>query len=74
MTQPPGQAGESDLYGPGSPFVKLPELTPAGAIVRQLVAYAACGLLVTGQAFFRQGGLPPLGLRLTLADLGWRAA
>jgi len=72
MTQ--GPAGENDLYGPDSPFVRLPKLTPTGALVRQLAVYAAFGLVVASLALLQRGGLPPIGFRLTLADLGWSVA
>jgi membrane protease YdiL (CAAX protease family) len=73
MTQPPGDES-ADLYGADSPFLRLPKLTPAGALVRQLAVYAASGLVVAVVASLQRGGLPLIGFRLTLGDLGWSVA
>jgi membrane protease YdiL (CAAX protease family) len=62
---------EADLYGPASPFRKLPRLSPAGALLRQAAAYAAFGLLAAAVAMARRGALPPVGLRLTAGDVVW---
>jgi uncharacterized protein len=70
----PADVVEADLYGPTSPFRKLPRLSPLGALLRQSAAYVAFGLLAAGSAVARQGSLPRVGLRLTAADLAWGLA
>jgi membrane protease YdiL (CAAX protease family) len=51
-----------------SPFRELPALTPAGAFARQAGGYLAVGAAVALAAWILRGGLPPIGLRLTIAD------
>jgi membrane protease YdiL (CAAX protease family) len=54
-----------------TPFRKLPTLSTAGALARQLGSYAVAALLV---ALLARGALPPLRFAFTAADLGWGLA
>jgi membrane protease YdiL (CAAX protease family) len=61
---------DAALYGPASPFIELPTLSPAGALARQLISYAVLGAAVAALAYAVRGSLPPIGFELSLADLG----